>query len=89
MMMKGTTLNITSKFLFTFIYFLLQIYYRGRELQKRLAERVKEAEADSRDRQKEKEEIEELKNKIFSGEHEDPSAEFEKVYSYFTYLNFD
>jgi RNA-binding protein 25 len=54
-------------------------YYKGRELQRRLAERVKEAELDTRDRQKEKEEIEELKNRIFSGEHEDPSAEFERA----------
>lgn len=53
--------------------------FRGRELQKRVSERLKEAEMDSRDRLKEKEEIEELKNRIFSGEHEDPSAEFEKV----------
>lgn len=44
-----------------------------------MAERVKEAESDERDRAKEKEEIEELKNKIFSGEYEDPNAEFEKV----------
>lgn len=48
-------------------------------MQRRLADRVKEAEIDSRDRQKEKEEIEELKNRIFSGEHEDPNAEFERV----------
>lgn len=34
---------------------------------------------DNRDRLKEKEEIEELKNRIFAGEHEDPNAEFEKV----------
>ncbi|CAG9837817.1 unnamed protein product [Diabrotica balteata] len=54
-------------------------YYKGRELQKRLAERVKEADGDVRDRCKEKEEIEELKNRIFSGEHEDPSAEFERI----------
>ena len=52
---------------------------RGRELQKRIAERVKEADSDNRDRLKEKEEIEELKSKIFSGEFEDPSAEFERV----------
>lgn len=56
---------------------------RGRELQKRVAERLKEAEMDSRDRLKEKEEIEELKNRIFSGDHEDPSAEFEKVIIFF------
>ena len=42
------------------------MFFRGRELQKRLAER-------------EKEELEELKTKIFSEEHDDPSAEFERV----------
>lgn len=44
-----------------------------------MAERVKEAEYDTRDRAKEKEEIEELKNKVFSGEYDDPNAEFERV----------
>ncbi|KAJ8934706.1 hypothetical protein NQ318_008504 [Aromia moschata] len=39
---------------------------------------MKEAELDNRDRLKEKDEIEELKNRIFSGEHEDPNAEFER-----------
>lgn len=34
---------------------------------------------DNRDRLKEKEEIEELKNRIFAGEHADPNAEFERV----------
>lgn len=48
-------------------------------MQKRVADRLKEAEMDNRDRLKEKEEIEELKNRIFAGEHEDPNAEFEKV----------
>lgn len=43
---------------------------------------MKEAELDSRDRAKEKEELEELKNKVFSGEHEDPTAEFERVNNY-------
>jgi len=54
-------------------------FFRGRELQKRLAEREKEIEQDGRDRQREKEELEELKTKIFSEEHDDPSAEFERV----------
>nr|CAH7737221.1 unnamed protein product [Callosobruchus chinensis]CAH7750829.1 unnamed protein product [Callosobruchus chinensis] len=54
-------------------------YYKGRELQRRVAERLKEAEQDNKDRLKEKEEIEELKNRIFSGEHDDPNAEFEKA----------
>lgn len=57
----------------------MSYYYRGRELQKRVAERLKEAEVDNRDRLKEKEEIEELRNRIFAGEHEDPNAEFERV----------
>jgi RNA-binding protein 25 len=55
------------------------LYIRGRELQRRLAEREKEIEQDGRDRQREKEELEELKTKIFSEEHDDPSAEFERV----------
>lgn len=54
-------------------------FYRGRELQRRLAERLKEAESDTRDREKEKDELEELKSKIFSSAYEDPTAEFEKV----------
>lgn len=66
-------------------YFYLNFCnFRGRELQKRLAERVKEAESDSRDRAKEKEEIEELKHKIYSSEYDDPNAEFERVYIFLT-----
>lgn len=55
------------------------LYYRGRELQQRLAERVREADADSKDREKEAEELAELKSKFFSGEYENPSLEFEKA----------
>lgn len=55
------------------------LYYRGRELQQRLAERVREADADSKDREKEADELAELKNKIFSGEFENPSQEYEKA----------
>lgn len=58
---------------------------RGRELQRRLAERQKEIEADTRDRQKEKDELEELRSKIYAEEHVDPSAEFERV----SWLNCD
>lgn len=54
-------------------------YYKGKELQKKMAERIEEAEGDSRDRVKEKLELEELKTKIFSEKHEDPNAEFEKA----------
>lgn len=53
--------------------------YRGRELQRRLSERVREADADSKDRNKEQEELDELKNKIFSGEYDNPTLEFEKA----------
>lgn len=53
--------------------------FRGRELQRRLAERVREADLDSKDRNKEQEELDELKNKIFSGEYDNPTLEFEKV----------
>lgn len=54
-------------------------YYKGRELQRRLADRVREADADGKDRQREQEELEELKSKIFSGEYDNPTQEFEKV----------
>lgn len=46
-----------------------------------MAERVREADQDSKDRNKEQEELDELKNKIFSGEYDNPTLEFEKVTS--------
>lgn len=54
-------------------------YYRGRELQRRLTERLREADLDAKDRNKEHEELEELKNKIFSGEYDNPTQEFERL----------
>ncbi|XP_046400942.1 RNA-binding protein 25-like isoform X1 [Ischnura elegans] len=54
-------------------------FYKGRELQRRLAEREKESEQDSRDRQREREELEELKARIFAEGHSDPGAEFERL----------
>ena len=48
-------------------------------MERRRAEREREVESDIRDRQKEKEELDELKNKIFAEGHSDPSATFEKV----------
>ena len=48
-------------------------------MERRRSERDREMESDLRDRQKEKEELEELKNKIFAEGHSDPSATFEKV----------
>lgn len=53
---------------------------RGRELQRRIGERVREADMDLKDRQKEIQELEELRNKVFaSGTHDDPNLEFERV----------
>lgn len=48
-------------------------------MQRRLAERVREADLDAKDRNKEQEELEELRNKIFSGEYENPSQEYERA----------
>lgn len=60
---------------------IIRLCFRGRELQRRVAERLKEAESDTKDRQKEKEEMEELRRRIFAEEHEDPNEAFEKVHS--------
>ncbi|XP_017477161.1 PREDICTED: RNA-binding protein 25-like [Rhagoletis zephyria] len=54
-------------------------YYKGRELQRRLGDRVREADLDAKDRNKEQEELEELRNKIFSGEYENPTQEYERA----------
>lgn len=56
-------------------------------MQRRLAERVREADLDSKDRNKEQEELDELKNKIFAGEYDNPTAEFEKVGRLFCSIN--
>lgn len=42
-------------------------------------EREQEKEMDTRDRVKEKEELEELRNKILSEGHDNPDAAFQKV----------
>jgi len=57
--------------------------YRGRELQRRLADRVREADADTKNRAREQEELEELKAKIFSGGYDNRTQEFEKVSNHF------
>lgn len=44
-----------------------------------MAERVREADLDAKDRNKEQEELDELKNKIFSGEFENPTQEYERA----------
>lgn len=40
---------------------------------------MREADLDAKDRNKEQEELEELKNKIFSGEYDNPTQEFERL----------
>ena len=52
-----------------------------------MAERKIEAEVDHKDRQKEKEELEELKARILAEGHQDPNAEFERVSLYHSRLN--
>lgn len=56
---------------------------RGREMQRRLDERIKEMESDAKDRAKEKEELEELRVKIFSSQNKNPDEEYRKVSCFF------
>jgi len=54
-------------------------FYKGRELQRRLADREREAGKDSEDRRRELDEIEELKSEIFSDPKlADPASEFQR-----------
>merc|ERR1719352_1162400 len=54
-------------------------FYKGRELQRRLADREREAAKDSEDRRRELDEIEELKSAIFSDPKlSDPATEFQR-----------
>lgn len=55
-------------------------YYKGKELSRRLEERAVEAEADSRDRCAERQELQRLKEKLYAdSNYADPAAEFERV----------
>ncbi|KAG8040476.1 hypothetical protein G9C98_002472 [Cotesia typhae] len=55
-------------------------YYKGKELSRRLEERALEAEADSRDRCAERQELQRLRDKLYAdASHPDPAAEFERV----------
>ncbi|XP_001947291.1 RNA-binding protein 25 [Acyrthosiphon pisum] len=57
-----------------------QKYYKGRDLQKRIELREKEIEEDGRDRQKEKDELEIIREKIYNNvDLKDPELEFAKV----------
>ncbi len=53
-------------------------FFKGRELERRLADREKEIAKDEEDRQKEKEELEELKAQIAKEGFEDPAAELQR-----------
>lgn len=57
-------------------------------MQRRLTERMREIEMDEKDRNKELEELEELKTKVFSGEFDNPKLEFERVRNFFNKLFF-
>ena len=53
-------------------------YYKGSKLEQRLAERNRELQKDVEDRQREKEEIEELRAQIVREGYKDPNAELER-----------
>jgi len=54
-------------------------FYKGREIQRRLADREREAEKDAEDRKRELDEISELKSQIFSDPKlSDPASEFQR-----------
>ncbi|XP_020292411.1 RNA-binding protein 25 isoform X2 [Pseudomyrmex gracilis] len=55
-------------------------YYKGKELSRRLEERALEAEADSRDRCAERQELQRLRDKLYADtSNPDPAAEFERL----------
>ncbi|XP_054719030.1 RNA-binding protein 25-like [Uloborus diversus] len=54
-------------------------YFKGSALARRLKEREKEIEEDILDRQKEKEELDELRKKLIEEGHPDPEAEVERL----------
>ena len=53
-------------------------YYKGAKLEQRLAERNRELQKDVEDRQREKEEIEELRAQIVKEGYKDPAAELQR-----------
>ena len=53
-------------------------YYKGSKLEQRLAERNRELQKDVEDRQREKEEVEELRSQIIKEGFKDPSAELQR-----------
>lgn len=78
--------NFYRIYLFTYLFThsplppaFLRSHHRGHAFQRRLMEREQEKEMDTRDRVKEKEELEELRNKILSEGHDNPDAAFQKV----------
>jgi len=55
-----------SRFSKEFSIALILLFIRGKDLQKRLSDRTKELESDNRDRQREREEIEEMRLKVLT-----------------------
>lgn len=53
-------------------------YYKGKAYKTRMADRLAEADADLKDRDEEREELEKLKTEIFSGKYDNPTQEFER-----------
>jgi hypothetical protein len=67
--MKNMTPNITSKYLIQFCVLILKLIsktFRGKDLQRRLADRARELEDDNKDRQREREELEEMKLRMLT-----------------------
>ncbi|KAG5670293.1 hypothetical protein PVAND_000569 [Polypedilum vanderplanki] len=53
-------------------------FYKGKAYKTLMAERLAEADADLKDREEEREELEKLKEEIFSGKYDNPTQEFER-----------
>ena len=64
-----------------FFFFLWNVAFfdRGHAFQRLLQEREIEIELDNKDRAKEKEELEELRNAILAEGHDDPDEAYRKV----------
>jgi RNA-binding protein 25 len=54
------------------------VFYRGKAYKTRMADRLVEADLDLKDRDEERDELEKLKEEIFSGKYDNPTQEFER-----------
>lgn len=79
--MSEMILNITSKLTpepWTFNSANAHTLHRGKAYKTRMADRLEEADADLKDKEEEREELEKLKSEIFSGKYDNPTQEFER-----------